>query len=905
MEPIFPLDKTICIVDGSGYFFRAYYAIRSLANSQGLPTNAVYGFTTTLLKLLKAWKPQYIAVAFDRKEPSFRKEIYSQYKANRQAPPEDLILQIPYIKDVVNALQILSLEKAGFEADDMIASVSAYAKKNGLYCVVFSGDKDLLQLVDDTTAVYDAPKETLYDRKAVYQRFELYPEQLLDMLALAGDSADNIPGVSGIGPKTAIKLIQTYHSLDGIYNKLHEINPNAAEKLRRDKEKAYLSKKLASLAYDAPVPENLEHYQYKKADRKKISNLFSTLEFHKLANDVEFESGDNDNFIIIDAPNSQVSYEHYQTITDIDNVKDIITEIRKQGFAAVDLETTSLVTTDAQIVGIAISYQQARAFYIPVAHEEQTKQLDLAEVLSLLKPILENPSIQWIGQNIKYDYQVFKNYNITIKNVSYDTMIASYLLEAHLNTHNLDILALKYLNHNTIHFKDLFDPKEKNPQFSKVPIAKAAIYSGEDVDVTFRLKEILEKKLKEENLYDLFIRLEMPIVKILAEMEYAGVRIDDNKMKILSQQFGEEAQQITREIYELAGTEFNLNSPKQIAEIFFEKLKYPIIKKTKTGISTDHDVLERLAEEYEIPRKLLEYRTLTKLKSTYLDTLPTAVSKKTGLIHTSFNQTIAATGRLSSTDPNLQNIPIKGQYGTLIRSTFIAQEGHSFIGADYSQIELRVLAHIAKEPKLIEFFKQGKDIHTQTASQIFQVSPDDVTSDLRRQAKAVNFGIIYGMGAHRLSRELNIPYKSAKIFIDTYFERFPQILGYIDNTIQFAKEHGEVFTLFGRKRKIPEIQSKNHGLRSQAERIAVNTTIQGTAADIVKFAMIRCFEVLEDEKFQSKLILQIHDELIFESPKHEVEAVLPKIRHAMETSVSLDVPLVVDIRSGNNWAEIH
>ncbi|MCX5867580.1 MAG: DNA polymerase I [Proteobacteria bacterium] len=892
--------KKLYLIDGSSYIYRAFHAIRDLRTSKGFPTNAIYGFVGMILKIIREVKPDYFAIVFDSRGPTFRDELFREYKANRPEMPDELVPQIPKIHQVVEAFRIPAISREGYEADDLIATLVKKLDQPGLEFVVVTGDKDMMQLVSDRVRLYDPMKEKFSGPEEVREKFGVGPEKVVEILGLAGDAIDNIPGVPGIGDKTAKDLIQAFGSIEGVLENLDRIpGEKKKQNLREHAETARLSKKLATLADDVPLEISLPALAPAEPDRARLSELFRELEFSRFAREL--------------APEKTISYQEYKTVLAEEELDRIIRELAQAPRFSVDLETvnpaTPVVTpVGAEIVGISLSWKEHEAYYLPVAHRYLGAPRQLARdlVLEKLKPILENPAVEKVGQNIKYDYEVFKNYGITLAGIGFDPMVASYLLNPGKAIHGLAELALEYLGHTIISYKEVTGTGKKSPprSFDEVEVERAAVYSGEDADLALILSGLLEKKLREEGLDGLFRELELPLIPVLAEMEWAGVKLDLELLKKLSAEFAAELKIREEEIHRLAGEVFNINSPKQLAEILFEKLKLPAKKKTKTGYSTDVEVLSELSLVHPLPKNLVEYRNFFKLKSTYVDALPTLVNRRTGRVHASFNQAVTATGRLSSSDPNLQNIPIRTPEGRKIRRAFIAEAGHLLLSADYSQIELRILAHLSGDPLLIESFEKGEDVHKRTAALIFGNAAESL-DELRRRAKVINFGIVYGMSAYGLARELGVEVRLAQAIIDDYFQRYRGVKTYLDETLAAAREKGAVSTLWGRRRPLPELKSPDKNTRNFAERMAINTPIQGSAADLIKAAMIRISKSLPEKGAQARMIIQVHDELVFEVPEKELDAVRELVREEMEGVIKLRVPLKVDINSGPNWAEAH
>ena len=889
-------SERIYLIDGSSYIYRAYYAIRHLSNSKGEATNAVYGFTKMLLTLLREEKPDRVAVIFDAKGPTFRKELYPEYKANRSAMPEDLVPQIPWIKDVVRAFNLPAVELAGYEADDIIATLAKRYAEQGHDITVVTGDKDLMQIVDEQIRLLDTMKGKVSRRDEVIDRFGVPPEQVLEILGLAGDTSDNIPGVPGIGEKTACALIQEFGSIENLLNNIDQVKgKKRQENLREYGDQARLSRQLADLIYDLELDVELDDLTLQEPDREALEILFKNLEFSKLLQEFSPEKPQT-------AENGD-----YQLVLNVAELDEMIGQLQSAGRFAFDTETTSLVAVQAELVGLSFAIRADHAWYVPVGHRYlgAPEQLPLELVVEKLRPLLENSDYKKIGQNIKYDALVLRNAGIELRGVEIDTMVLSYVTHPEAKSHGLDALALEHLNHRMIPYSEMTGTGKKQICFSEVEVEKALRYAAEDADITWQLAEKLLPQLPDGEMAELFRDVEMPLVDVLTRVEWRGITIDGDFLGSLSGQMGSKLEKLESEIHQLAGGAFNINSPKQLGEVLFEKLGLPKGKKTKTGWSTNVEVLNNLATEHEIAARILEYRSVSKLKSTYADALPKLINPATGRLHTSFNQAVTATGRLSSSDPNLQNIPIRTTEGRRIREAFIPAAGWVLLSADYSQVELRVMAHMADVTALKESFVAGEDIHKRTASEIFNVFPEMVTDEMRRQAKTINFGVLYGMGAFSLAKDLGISRAEAQQFIDHYFERYPAVLKYLEEKKTEARENHYVTTLLGRRCAIPEINSRNGAVRSYAERNAINYPIQGSAADIIKVAMVNIDRRLAEEKFEARMLLQVHDELVFEVPEEELETVRELIRIEMETAVELDVPLKVDIGTGANWAVAH
>ncbi|MCE9625903.1 MAG: DNA polymerase I [Deltaproteobacteria bacterium] len=879
---------TLYIVDGSSYIFRAYYAIRQLSNSKGLPTNAVYGFTQMLLRLLKEEKPEYLVMVFDSKEPSFRKKEYDAYKANREVPPDDLIPQFDYIRKVVDALNIPRLEMPGFEADDIIATIAKRLVPEASPVVIVTGDKDLMQLVNDHVQLLDEMKGKRIDIAGVKEKFGVAPEQVVEVLGLMGDSSDNIPGVPGVGPKTASQWIQVYGSIEGLYENLSEVKGKKAEDLKTYREQAFLSKRLATLHENVPMKFAYEDFLRQEPKADLCRELFSELEFHALLKEFGGES-------------KRLSSEGYRLVHTEGEFGDFLKRLASASGFAFDTETTSLDALKAKLVGLSFGLGGGEAYYLAVGHANAERQLDLEKTLSALKPLLEDEKIAKYAQNFKYDAHVLQNYGIRVAGLVCDTMLASYLLDP-AASHKLDNLASRHLEHKMISFEEVAG---KNGDFAQVALETASAYSCEDADVTWQLAELFQGKLREEGFWKLFHEVEIPLAMVLGAMERRGIKVDRPFLLGLQEEFGTRIQSQEAKIHELAGEAFNIQSPKQLGTILFEKLKLPVQRKTKTGFSTDVDVLTELAKLHDLPREILEYRSLTKLKSTYVDALLAILDPETHRVHTSFNQTIAETGRLSSSDPNLQNIPIRSEDGAKIRKAFIADAGFVLMSADYSQIELRVLAELSGDSTLRRAFEEDLDIHRMTAASIFQVHEGLVTPQMRGAGKTVNFAVVYGQTPFGLSGQLGVTQAQAKKYIDQYFEKYAGVRDYREKILGEAREKKEVRTLLGRRRFVPDIDGKNTMARQLAERIAFNTVIQGTAADIIKKAMVEIHREMSERRMASHLLLQVHDELVFEVELSEREAMQELIRRRMEGAVPFQVALKVEIGTGHSWGEAH
>ena len=891
-----PKGNTIYLIDGSGYIYRAYHAVRHLSTTRGLPTNATFGFTNMLLKLLSDRKPERIVMVFDAKGPTFRHEIYEAYKANRPPMPDDLSVQIPYIKQVVDGMNIASCELAGYEADDIIGTLARAAEKKGFHVVMVTGDKDFKQLVSPAISIWDPMKDRTIDYAGLKEDFGLEPSQWVDVMALAGDTSDNIPGVPGIGEKTAVSLIKTFGNLEAIFENLDNVSrKKLRENLSTFREQAMLSRRLVAIDTEVPLSVELSSLKVADPDAERLAGLFRELEFKRLQKQFPAKT--------------DLSKKKYRAILNEEALNGLIDELKRAGTFAVDTETTAKDPMRAEIVGLSFACRPNEASYIPLRHRYAgvPEQLDPDHAIASLKPLLEDPKLAKVGQNIKFDWIVLKRCGIKLQGVTFDTMVASYLLNPTRRAHNLEAIAAEYLDHRMISYKEVTGGNKDDKGFEGVLIEDAVPYACEDADITLMAYELLEPKLQEGGLDRLFKEVEIPLIPVLVNMEMFGICVERERLKAASKDFERQLDAMEDRIYAIAGESFNIKSHKQLGRILFEKLKLPIQKKTKkkTGYSTDVEVLTTLSVEHELPALVLHYRSLSKLKSTYADALVDLIHPETHRIHTSYNQTVTATGRLSSSDPNLQNIPIRTEEGRKIRAAFVPQKGWTILSADYSQIELRLLAHYSEDPILVEAFEKDEDIHTRTATEVFELLPGMITREMRRQAKVINFGIIYGMGPFRLSKEIGISHKMAKIYIDNYFRRYEGVRRFIEEIVEEARKAGKVTTLLGRHRWLPDILSKNRTAREFAERTAVNTPLQGTAADLIKVAMIQIPQALGKMNLNAKMLLQVHDELLFEVPPKELETVVEYVTKIMEGVYELRVPLKVDIKTGQNWANVH
>lgn len=927
--------KKLFLLDAFALIYRAYFAFgtNQRYNSKGLNTSAVLGFTNTLLEILQKEKPTHIAVVFDAPVVTNRELEFSDYKANREAMPEDIRSAIPYIKEIIEGFKIPILLKDGFEADDVIGTLAKKAEKAGYITYMMTPDKDFGQLVSENIFMYKPAKNgnlpEIMGVKEVCEKFEINdPLQVIDILGLWGDAVDNIPGIPGIGEKTAKKLISEFGSVENLIKNADQLKGKQKENVIQFAEQGLLSKKLATIILDVPIEFDPSTLIMEEPDKQKLTNIFAELEFRTLAKRIFGEennvtvnpSGQMDLFgqvtteqvlsedpiapELVEIKTIETTPHAYSLIDTLEKRKSLINTLLTQKEICFDTETTGLDELTAELVGLSFSFKKGEGYYVPTPPDFTTTK----QIVDEFKPIFENESITKIAQNIKYDMSILKNYGINIKGKTFDTMLAHYLLQPDMR-HNMDVLAETYLNYRPVSIETLIGKKGKTQlNMRDVPLENIKEYVSEDADITWQLKQIFEKGIKDNNLENLFSTIEMPLTVVLADMEHEGINLDVEGLKKFSSELEIDIAKLEKEIIELAGTTFNIDSPKQLGQILFEVLKIDDkAKKTKTGqFSTGEDILSKLQHKHTIIPKIMDYRTLKKLKSTYIDTLPLMVSPKTGRIHTSYMQAVAATGRLSSNNPNLQNIPIRTERGRETRKAFIPRDkDHVLMAADYSQIELRIIAALSQDEQMIQAFRNNEDIHSATAAKVFGVSPKEVTRDMRSKAKAVNFGIIYGQSAFGLSENLNIPRKEAKEIIDNYFAQYPKIREYMNDTIEMAKEKGYVETIMERKRILNDINSSNAIVRGAAERNAINAPIQGSAADVIKIAMINVHRALKNSNFKTKMLLQVHDELVFDVPKNEISAVMPIIKREMENAVSLTVPLLVEINTGENWLQAH
>ena len=887
----------IILVDGSSYLYRAYHALPPLTNSKNQPTGAIKGVISMIKKILIDHPESPLAVVFDAKGKTFRHDMYSEYKANRPPMPEDLVQQIEPIHKIISLMGIKLIMIPGVEADDVIGTLAEQARQKKLNAVISTGDKDMTQLVCENVSVVNTMSGELLDESGVLKKFGVGPELITDYLALIGDKSDNVPGVDKVGPKTAVKWLNEYSDIQGVKENSESIGGKVGENLRSSIEMLDLAHELVKIKTDVELELGIEDLARLEPDTEKLTEIYKELEFNAWLQEVPEKK----------TTTTKVN-SSYICISSQDLLEKVIKNASKAKTIAIDTETTGLDYMDTDLVGISLSYKPGEAYYIPINHHDDTvNQLKLNVVLDALKPVLESSKNKIIGQNIKFDRNVLAKYGINISSIKNDTMMMSYVLDASATRHNLDALSSYYLNYKTSTFEDVAGKGVKQITFDQVPIEEATNYAAEDADITLRLYEELNPKLESvASLKKLNDEIEIPLIEVLSEMEQNGAILNSKILSSQSKDLENRIKKLEKKAYEIAGEEFNLGSTKQLREIFFDKLNYRIIKKTPGGQpSTDEKVLVELAEEYELPGVLLEHRTLSKLKSTYTDKLPGQISETTGKVHTSFHQAVTTTGRLSSSDPNLQNIPIRTEDGRRIRQAFEPSKGHRFISADYSQIELRIMAHISKDVGLLQAFQEGEDVHSKTASEVFDVAIEEVTADLRRNAKAINFGLIYGISAFGLGKQLGISRNLAAEYMAMYFEKYPGVKKYMESTKDFASQNGYVETLFGRRLYLRDINASNAIRRQASERAAINAPVQGTAADIMKIAMIKTHQAIKAENVKAKLILQVHDELILDTPKKEIDSVINLLTDSMMGAASLDVPLEIDVGVGDNWDQAH
>ncbi len=903
--------KRLILVDGSSFLFRAYHAIPPLTSPKGVPTNAIHGVTNMLRKLINDYHSDYITVVFDAPGDTFRNELYEPYKANRAAMPDDLRVQIEPLHQIIRVMGLPLIVEHGIEADDVMGVLAKQAEAQGYEVIISTGDKDMAQLVNDKIILENTMSNTRMDIQGVIDKFGVKPEQIIDYLSLVGDSVDNIPGVPNCGPKTAAKWLAQYETLDNLMAHADEIGGKIGDNLRASLEQLPLAKQLTTIKCDLELPYTMADLRQKPAETAELISLLSELGFSTWIKTLSESANSSPNTTPADGNKGKPKAveRHYDTILTSAQLDLWLAKLDKAGLFAFDTETTSLDYSKAEVVGVSFAVEAGYAAYLPLAHAYPgaPEQLDREATLAKLKPLLENPDKPKLGQHLKYDSHVLANHGISLHGIHHDTMLESYVLNSTATKHNMDDIAKHYLGIDTIHYEDVTGKGAKQIPFQEVALEQASEYAAEDADITLQLHQLLIDKLKQEpGLYMLYEDIEIPLINVLARIEENGVLIDSAMLAQQSLELASQIMSVEQHAHNLAGRAFNIGSPKQIQEILYDQQKLPVLKKTPTGQpSTDESVLQDLAVDYEIPRLILEYRGLSKLKSTYTDKLPQQINPKTGRVHTSYHQAVAATGRLSSTDPNLQNIPIKSEEGRKIRQAFIAPPVYKIVAADYSQIELRIMAHLSADEGLLVAFNDGLDVHRATAAEVFGVAPEQVTNELRRSAKAINFGLIYGMSAFGLAKQLGLARGEAQAYIDLYFARYPGVKDYMDAIRAQAHETGYVETLFGRRLYLPEINSKNNNLRQYAERTAINAPMQGSAADIIKRAMIATDKWLVETRADAKMIMQVHDELVFEVAEDKLDSYCETIKNLMAAAAELAVPLIVDVGIGVNWDEAH
>ena len=915
-------ENPFILVDGSSYLFRAFHAPPHLTNSNGEPTGAIYGVVNMLRSLLKKYQPSHMAVVFDAKGKTFRSDIYEEYKAHRPPMPDDLRSQIEPLHNIVKAMGLPLLCIEGVEADDVIGTLAQQAGDQGRFTLISTGDKDMAQLVNEHVMLINTMTDTLLDTDGVEKKFGVKPEQIIDYLALMGDSSDNIPGLPKVGEKTAQAMLQGIPSIDKIYEDIEAVTSlsfrgakSMPDKLREYKDQLLMSRELATIKLDVELPMHPDDLDIQPADSEKLAELYGQCEFRRWLGELMEQGAATDQALgeeSSDKVSSDISSENYRTLQTEKDVEDYLNSLSSAEFVAFDTETTSLNYMQAELVGVSLATEPGKAVYIPVGHDymDAPEQVSRDWLLEKLKPILEGDSPKKVGQNLKYDAHILRRYGIRLGGILNDTMLASYVFNSVGTRHDMDTLSLHYLNHKTISFEDIAGKGAKQLTFNQIELEKAAPYAAEDADITLRLHEVLWKKVEEtgSELQSVLTDIEVPLISVLCDMEQYGVRIDANLLGKQSQEITEKLAELEKKAFDIAGEEFNLGSTKQLQRIFFEKLQLPVIKKTPKGApSTAEEVLHELAHNYPLPDVILQHRSLSKLKSTYTDKLPKMINPDTGRVHTSYQQAVAATGRLSSTDPNLQNIPIRTAEGRRVRQAFVPEDGYKIVAIDYSQIELRIMAHLSQDKSLLNAFAEGLDIHRATAAEVFGCKPEEVTDEQRRQAKAVNFGLIYGMSAFGLARQLGIARNDAQHYMDKYFERFPGVLKYMEDTRKQAKEQGYVKTLFGRRLPLPDIKASNGARRKGAERAAINAPMQGTAADIIKKAMLQVADWIDTNncKDDVRMLMQVHDELVFEIKEAKLDDYIKELTAVMENAARLDVPLIAEAGKGKNWDEAH
>jgi DNA polymerase-1 len=903
----------VVLVDGSSYLFRAYHALPPLVTSKSQPTGAIKGVVSMIRKLEQDYPGSKMVVVFDAKGKTFRHDLYEDYKANRPPMPEDLGIQIQPIHDIVRAMGLPLLIVEGVEADDVIGTLAHEATSKGIDVVISTGDKDMAQLVSDHVSLINTMTDTRMDREGVIEKFGVKPEQIIDYLALVGDKVDNIPGVNKCGPKTAVKWLQSWSSLDEVIEHADDVKGKIGEYLREATDSLPLSYELATIRTDVDLAFGLEDLQLREQNDGELLELFQEYEFRSWINELEKDGAPGNESAGPASEETQAvspTEKNYSVITDKDTLNQWIGRLKKAPLFAFDTETTSLRYMEARVVGVSFAIEPGEAAYVPFGHDYMgaPEQLEPDYVLAQLKPLLEDPQQAKLGQNLKYDKNVLANHDIDLQGIAEDTMLESYVLNSVASRHNMDALALEYLGEQTISFESIAGKGAKQLTFNQIDLEQAGPYAAEDADITLRLHQVLRPRLAETGrLKDVYEKIDLPLVPVLSRMEQRGAMINASTLRRHSQELAERMAELEKEAHEEAGEAFNLGSPKQLQAIFYEKMGLPVIKKTPKGQpSTAEPVLQELAHEHRLPHLILEHRSLSKLKSTYTDTLPELIHHRTGRIHTSYHQAVTATGRLSSSEPNLQNIPIRSEQGRRIRQAFIAPEGYKLVAADYSQIELRIMAHLSGDKGLLTAFEKGEDIHKATAAEVFGVSLEAVSGDQRRSAKAINFGLIYGMSAFGLARQLDVGRNKAQEYIDLYFERYPGVLKYMDNIRKQAHDDGYVETLFGRRLYLPEINARNKQLQQGAERTAINAPMQGTAADIIKLAMLSVEDwLLAEHADDARMIMQVHDELILEVKESALDVICKGLESRMSAAASLDVPLLVEAGVGDNWDQAH
>ncbi len=900
------MPEKLVLIDGTALAYRNHFSMikNPLRNSKGVNTSALFGVLNSLVKIIREQKPDYIIFSFDSRKPTFRHKKYPEYKSTRAKMPDELSELLPAIKSAVAAMNIPVFEIDGVEADDVVGTIAKRASEQGIETIIYTGDKDFLQLLRPGIKMLAPGRakkpDKLWTDENAGEKFGVKPQQIVDLLALMGDSSDNIPGVPGIGEKTAVKLLQEWENLDNIYANIDEITGSVRKKLAENKELAYLSRDLATIRSNLDISINLDDAKLREPDASKLIPILNEYELASLVKKLLPEHTDTES-----------ENEEYRLVSSLDELAQIAEKLSKSEKICFDTETTSKNAMSAELVGISLTDAPQKGYYIPLAHHQSGGLFESPENIPMetakphIEKILSSKGTK-IAQNIKYDLKILKRTGINVDGAFFDTMIAAYLIDPSSHRHGLDALALKYFGHTMTSYSDVVGNGKSEKNFNEIEPKIAAKYSCEDADITFRLAHIFESKLRALNLWNLFQRIEMPLIAVLLDMEMTGIKLDEERLSKIGSEARRKMEEVKSEIFDIAGEEFNIDSPKQLSHILFDVLAIPPLRKTKTGYSTDAQVMQELElQGYEIAEKIVRYREMSKLLSTYINALPKLINPQTGRIHTTFNQAVAATGRLSSSEPNLQNIPIRHEFGAEIRKCFIPQNGWLMMSADYSQIELRLLAHFSQDGNLISAFLRGDDIHAYTASLITGLPQDTITQELRRVAKTVNFGIMYGQSPYGLAQQLKITNEEAAAFIDNYFQRYPQVRKYLDSIEKFAEENGYVETISGRRRYLPEIESESHQMREAAKRAAVNTPFQGSAADIIKMAMISIHKKLKSQKFSAKMLLQVHDELIFEFPPNEEKKLTDLVRAEMSNVVQLRVPLVVDIGIGSNWGEAH